>query len=1628
MERSKKTFAGALLQSMPSAKPSTWESYLLQEMKKLQMDMADMRKEMIKKDEQITELQTQVLAMKTQAAEAGEGPMTETSRVEVTNQVLKLNSVDSPHFVKEVISVIKEKEMIEDKLNQIRIGGLPSGTEIYQEKLVRALAKHLKASLLILDSDVLAAKQCKRDTHDTSTDSAEIGIMPPEGSEIWTINTTDDEDGNDEEDSSNKKTVSAGPSIFQTLGLMVKQRGKPKTPKVTATAVHVNKSDDDSSEEEESQSQSEAIKIGDHVRFIDSKAAKGANKRGSPRVGQQGLVMSATKECPEAFGVQFERASSRKTGGSSKENRSFISVCNVKQLEKVDAKCSEEVPWIAPIEAFAGLGPSPGGTIVYFPDLEKWMAKAVSKDERNFFVHTLADHLDSSKGPVLFITGRRIRSTSGNSNDRDEFHALRSFLTSMRAQFRKAHPHMKGGADVKGTEELFDIFKNVVPILPPQDNEALRKWREQLDEDTKELQLRNNVVEIEKVLSANSMSCKDVAKLDFSDLILTEKQAQKIVGWARNIFLNSNEVHPKGKTLFLSRKSLELAVTRFRALETTPDKQSDVKALAGNTYERELASSVVRAKDIGVTFEQIGALEEVKTTLKELIILPLKRPELFSKGNLRKPCKGVLLFGPPGTGKTLLAKAVATEAGANFMSVSASSLTCKYFGESEKLAKSLFSLARKLEPAIIFIDEVDGILRARGDDHEHEASRRVRNELMAAWDGLQSKDQERILVLATTNRPFDLDDAVIRRLPRRIFIDLPNAINREKILHKLLLEEDLSQDFDFGNLAAQTEGFSGSDLKNLCVAAAYRPIQEFLEAEKQGSKNDTIKSQTGGQVSLRPLCLDDFIQAKVKVQEKGHNLSLQVQIQPCFGAEFQLFFSQKDVRIIGNSAQSIVGDLDKFRAEKQDQFWGCYVAKILPDRCYTAGYRPTSWFHRWDKSLFPQRVRRELLWVKAYSEHRVFIMADKRDEEGSSSLGTERVSHDDDALFKAQLVSFMETFQQLSKHPKMQELLQASKSPTQTQKASSQSLQSPGQSRSGHLQRKETSKEQRSNDTKGKGHVVEQPPVSIGHGQPSTHGLVEGQDSNEQTMRQTIPLPMSNAGCFGGGSVFQAMIRPSPALHGFMPDNAYGAMPPSGSNPMRFIRHFAEIASPLHALTHKGVTFKWTTKEITAFKHLKEKLTSDPVIILPDLLKPFVVQCDACGNNLGAVLMQDGRVVAYESRVFCYRARTLQIYEKQMLAVMHALYSWKHFLLGADFIVQTDHQTLRYFLTQGKLSEQHMRWANFLSMFHFRIVHVEVKKNVVVDALSRKPQVSAVSISYHNELEEMKGQYVEDKYFARIYDQIINGQRREHYSLKSDFFMMHGKLCVTKQLRPKVLIECHAPPYAGHRGIDATVKAIDTFFYWPTLKRHVDAFVRSCLVCQKVKFDRQKAPGLLQPLPIPDKPWESIAMDFIFYLPRTPTGNDGIWTIICRFNKQAHFVPVRKKIKLDHMVKLFMHNIFKYHGIPQSVVSDRFHVKENERQGTSVSKAGYALLWAFSKDIVPEEQPEVEELDEILVPEQILAHKDRKVRGKVVRRYLVKFKNYSPMDAKWMEEAALVDSPQLLQLYLEAFQLQPKVT
>lgn len=283
-----------------------------------------------------------------------------------------------------------------------------------------------------------------------------------------------------------------------------------------------------------------------------------------------------------------------------------------------------------------------------------------------------------------------------------------------------------------------------------------------------------------------------------------------------------------------------------------------------NEFERRLLSEVIPPSELDVKFEDIGALDEVKQTLKELVMLPLQRPELFAKGNLTKPCKGILLFGPPGTGKTMLAKAVASQSGANFINISMSTIASKWFGEGEKYVKAIFTLASKIAPTVIFIDEIDSILGKRERPGEHEAMRKIKNEFMANWDGLKTKTTERILVLGATNRPFDLDDAVLRRLSRRLMVDLPSQENRTKILKVILKGEDLAEDFNYDVLATLTEGFSGSDLKNLCVAAAYQPIREILEKEKKeleeqvGKEEIMEEKKIDQEIFIRPLTMKDF--------------------------------------------------------------------------------------------------------------------------------------------------------------------------------------------------------------------------------------------------------------------------------------------------------------------------------------------------------------------------------------------------------------------------------------------------------------------------------------------------------------------------------------------------------------------------------------------------------------------------------------------------------------------------------------------------------------------------------------------------------------------------------------------------
>ncbi|XP_075485352.1 uncharacterized protein LOC142525067 [Primulina tabacum] len=252
-----------------------------------------------------------------------------------------------------------------------------------------------------------------------------------------------------------------------------------------------------------------------------------------------------------------------------------------------------------------------------------------------------------------------------------------------------------------------------------------------------------------------------------------------------------------------------------------------------NSYEDVIACDVVNPDEIDVKFDSIGGLDAIKQALYDIVILPLRRPELFSLGKLLCPQKGVLLYGPPGTGKTMLAKAIAKESGAVFINVRISNLMSKWFGDAQKLVAAVFSLAYKLQPAIIFIDEVDSFLGQRKST-DHEALTNMKTEFMALWDGFTTDQSARVMVLAATNRPSEIDEAILRRLPQAFEIGIPDRRERAAILKVVLKDEKVADDIDYDRISSQCDGYTGSDLLELCKKAAYFPIRDLLNDEKSG--------------------------------------------------------------------------------------------------------------------------------------------------------------------------------------------------------------------------------------------------------------------------------------------------------------------------------------------------------------------------------------------------------------------------------------------------------------------------------------------------------------------------------------------------------------------------------------------------------------------------------------------------------------------------------------------------------------------------------------------------------------------------------------------------------------------------
>lgn len=304
--------------------------------------------------------------------------------------------------------------------------------------------------------------------------------------------------------------------------------------------------------------------------------------------------------------------------------------------------------------------------------------------------------------------------------------------------------------------------------------------------------------------------------------IAAAEQLQKLINFTED---------PNMKNLYY-QKAMEyiMRVKEIRGTFSPAKSTSSSSGKSSDQTEDEISgaiSSVIVTEKPNVKWEDVANMEFAKKALRESIILPMKRPDLFSGS--RKPWKGILMFGPPGCGKTYLLKAVASEVDSTFFSVSAANLISKWLGESEKLVKELYETARERAPSIIFFDEVDALAGTRGGSSENEAMRRVKTQLLQAIEGLGTGD-ELVVTVGATNTPWSIDAAMRRRFERRIYISLPEEEAREVMFKIHTRGVKLDPKVDFNTLASYTAGYSAADISLLCREVLMVPIRE-LDAE-----------------------------------------------------------------------------------------------------------------------------------------------------------------------------------------------------------------------------------------------------------------------------------------------------------------------------------------------------------------------------------------------------------------------------------------------------------------------------------------------------------------------------------------------------------------------------------------------------------------------------------------------------------------------------------------------------------------------------------------------------------------------------------------------------------------------------
>jgi len=408
-----------------------------------------------------------------------------------------------------------------------------------------------------------------------------------------------------------------------------------------------------------------------------------------------------------------------------------------------------------------------------------------------------------------------------------------------------------------------------------------------------------------------------------------------------------------------------------------------------------------------------------------------------------------------------------------------------------------------------------------------------------------------------------------------------------------------------------------------------------------------------------------------------------------------------------------------------------------------------------------------------------------------------------------------------------------------------------------------------------------------------------------------------------------------------------------------FVQDFSTIAAPLNELAKKRVHFSWSTAQENAFNILKDKLTYAPLLQLPDFNKTFELECDASGIGLGGVLLQEGKPIAYFSEKLSGPILNYYTYDKELYAFVRTLETWQHYLWPKEFVIHSDHESLKHIRSQGKLNRRHAKWVEFIESFPYVIKHEKGKENIIADALSRRYTLLTQLDHKIFGLETIKEQYVHDDDFKDVFLHCKDGKARNNFFVNNGFVFRANKLCIPASSVDLLLLqEAHGGGLMGHFGAKKTEDILAGHFFWPKTRRDVERFVACCTTCQKAK-SRLNPHGLYMPLPVPSVPWENISMDFVLGLPRNRKGRDIVLVVVDRFSKMAHFIPCHKTDDATHIADLFFREVVRLHSVPNTIVSNEDAKFLSHFWRTLWAKLGTKLLFSTTCHLQTDGQTEV---------------------------------------------------------------------